>query len=223
MYSNLDVWAVQSDKNEMSVALDEIKEDGDVIIYSNLICEFKVGGEIVKSREFDTIVSSEKNDFIGMFMRKGPSTKQDVMQYLDSKGIKYTEVTFAPSISDYNDDNLIMPIWMAREAYVLEDALNDSVEKDDINFDYYPDLPSDIELGYLTNKERKRYSVDGRLFTGALISASKVILLISQGNEGNLSPAETIDILNKIGINYNVRNNEEFSLDSLKYKNKDLL
>lgn len=181
MNSNLDVWAIQSDKSEMYTALDQIKTDGDVIIYTNLVCEFTIGNKIVKSREFDTIVVSDQNDFLGMFMRKGPVTKQDICDYLDSKGIKYTEITFAPSISDFNDDNLIMPIWMAREPYVLEDALNDSIECGDTNFDYYPELPSDIELGYLTNEARARYSVDGRVFMGALISSNKIILLVSQG------------------------------------------
>ena len=222
MNSNLDVWAIQSDKNEMYDALDQIKTDGDVIIYTNLVCEFTIGGEKVKSREFDTIVSSDQNDFLGMFMRKGPATKQDIMEYLDRKGIKYTEITFAPSICDYNDDNLIMPIWMAREAYVLEDALKDSIATNDTNFDYYPEINADIDLSYLTNKDRKRYSVDGRVFTGALISSNKVILLVSQGAEGNLTTDETIEILDKYNINYNIRKNEEFTLENLKSKTNNL-
>lgn len=222
MNSNLDVWAIQSDKSEMYTALDQIKKDGDVIIYTNLVCEFNVGNELVKSREFDKIVVSDQNDFLAMFMRKGPVTKQDICEYLDSKGIRYTEITFEPSITDFNDDNLIMPIWMARESYVLEDALNDSIECGDINFDYYPELPSDIELGYLTSRERVRYSVDGRSFMGALISSNKIILLVSQGSEGNLSVSDTISILEKYGINYSIRKNEEFTLDELKTKNKNL-
>ena len=32
MNSNLDVWAIQTDKSEMYTALDQIKKDGDVII-----------------------------------------------------------------------------------------------------------------------------------------------------------------------------------------------
>lgn len=218
MNSNLDVWAIQTDKSEMYSALDQIKKDGDVILYTNLVCEFTVGGEKVKTREFDTIVSSDQNDFLGMFMRKGPATKQDICDYLDSKGLKYTEVTFAPSICDFNDDNLIMPIWMAREGYVLEDALRDSVESGDINFDYYPELPSDVELGYFTNQDSNRYSVEGRIFTGALISSSKVILLVSQGSLGNLTPQDTINILDNYGINYQIRRNDEFSLDQLRSK-----
>ncbi len=71
MMSNLDVWAIQTDKSEMYDALDQIKTDGDVIIYSDLVCEFTVGGEEVKSRQFDTIVYSEQNDLLVMFMRKG--------------------------------------------------------------------------------------------------------------------------------------------------------
>lgn len=222
MNSNLDVWAIQSDKDEMYTALDQIKEDGDVIIYTNLVCEFTVGNEQVKSREFDTIVISDKNDFLAMFMRKGPAAKQDICGYLDSKGIRYTEITFAPSICDFNDDNLIMPIWMAREEYVLEDALKDSIESGDIDFDYYPELPSNLELDYLTNENRSRYSVEGRLFTGALISSNKIILLVSQGTDDNLTPQETISILENYGINYAIRKNDEFTLDKLRYKNRNL-
>ncbi len=115
-----------------------------------------------------------------------------------------------------------MPIWMAREEYVLEDALKDSVENEDINYDYYPYLSANLDLGYLTNKDNDKYSVDGRVFTGALISSNKVILLVSQGIEGNLTTEETISILDKCNINYIIRKNEEFTLDNFKKKNKNL-
>ena len=57
---------------------------------------------------------------------------------------------------------------------------------------------------------------------GALISSNKIILLVSQGSEGNLSVSDTISILEKYGINYSIRKNEEFTLDELKTKNKNL-
>jgi hypothetical protein len=106
---------------------------------------------------------------------------------------------------------------MIREKYVLMDALNDSLEKDNnTSFDYYPELPSNILLNYLTNNTSTSYPIDGRIFKGALINNEKVILFISQNDIRNLKSEDVISILDELEIKYNILPNESFNIDSLK-------
>jgi hypothetical protein len=215
--SNLDIWAIQTNKNELSTSLNTLHQTDDIIVYKNVITEFDIGSIPVKSREFDTIVSSEKNDFLGLFMHGGAVTQEDIISYLDKLNLKYTTITFAPSINDCNDLDIYREIWMIREKYVLMDALNDSLEKDNnTSFDYYPELPSNILLNYLTNNTSTSYPIDGRIFKGALINNEKVILFISQNDIRNLKSEDVISILDELEIKYNILPNESFNIDSLK-------
>ena len=50
MKSNLDVWAIQYYPEALLTALNKIQE-GMNIIYSNCVCHFKVGDEVITNRE----------------------------------------------------------------------------------------------------------------------------------------------------------------------------
>lgn len=68
MQSNLDIWAVQDDPEEVITALDNIKTDNDIILYTNALCKFQIGNENITSRQFDTFLYSEENDILVMLM-----------------------------------------------------------------------------------------------------------------------------------------------------------
>ena len=54
MNRNLDVWAIQKYPKELYTALENVKTDtGDLILFTNLECNFELNGKRVK-RNFDT-------------------------------------------------------------------------------------------------------------------------------------------------------------------------
>lgn len=156
-------------------------------------------------------------------MRNGKVDKTDICEYLDKKGLKYTEVTFAPSIAEYEDDFTFLDIWMAREEYVLQDALEDTINQgNNLECDYFPNLSCNLDLSYLTNFSSEKNSVDGRIFQGVITMKDKIILLVSQGEERNVTPEQVIDLTTRLGIKCNIYNNEEFTIERLFQKNKSL-
>lgn len=180
MKSNLDCWAIQYYPEELKTALDQIK-GGISIVYSNCTCKFKIGKQKITTRQFDTFLYNEESDVLIMLMRGGVASKEDIIKYLKENNKEYGEVAFAPSITEYKDGNDIPEIWFAREEYVLQDALKDSVDKGIEDCEYYPLLSGSLELGYITNSNKK-INVDGRLFKGLIKLGDKIILLINQHN-----------------------------------------
>lgn len=220
---NLDIWAIESDPDELYTAIDTLKTGGDIIVYSNLICDFSIGDEIIKSRQFDTIVYSEANNFLALFMRGGKGTKDAICNYLDKKDLRYTEITFIPSIDDYSDDPSFLDVWPVRENDVLQDALEDTVNRGvDLKCDYFPNLSSSLDLSYLTNSTNDKYPIEGMFFQGVIALNDKIILLVSQGEERSVSPEDVIELTTKLGIKCDIYNNEEFALNRLYQKKKTL-
>lgn len=223
MQSNLDIWAVQSDPEEVITALDNIKTDNDIILYTNVICNFKIGNDNITSRQFDTFLYSEENDILVLLMRGGKASAADIREYLDNKHLKYNEIVFAPSIRGYEDEYNGPEIWFAREKYVLEDAIKDSIEKSSKKeCEFYPFLPANLDLGYLTNSKSDNYSVEGRLFRGVVKFEDKIILLVSQNDTRNVTASEVNEVLKEYGIECVVLDNSDFDLSKSLKSSKSL-
>ena len=141
----LDLWAIQKYPNELYTALDNIKND--VIIFKNCICEFTIGKKRIKTRQFDTIIYSEESDTMIMLMRGGKATSEMAEKYLDEHGIDYHIVNLI-ELPDFKDDEKVKEFWFAREKYVVEDAVKDSVTKGQTTCKYDPDIKSKIIFKY---------------------------------------------------------------------------
>lgn len=214
MKSNLDVWAIQYYPEELLTAMNQIK-DGINIIYSNLTCSFKIGNQEINTRQFDTILYNEESDVLIMLMRGGKATKQDMISFLEKEKKEYGEVVFIPSGESYQDGNDIPELWFAREQYVLEDALKDSINKGITNCEFYVDFPGTLEMGYLTSTN-EQMEVDGRIFKGLIKLNDKVILIINQsknidktGKNRNMSSKEILSVINNYGLDCDVFIDEE--------------
>ena len=219
MKSNLDVWAIQKYPDALYTALDQIK-GGTNIIYSNCTCNFKIGNQEVSARQFDTFLYNEESDILIMLMRDGGVSKEDMIKYLEGKGMDYYEVTFAPSISEYEDNNAIPEIWFARERYVLEDALDDSIDKGVQCCEYYPLLNGSLELGYISNSNDS-FDIEGRLFQGLIKTDDKIVLIINQkdnidinGKDRNLDCKKILEVINSKGFNCTVITDSEPELQN---------
>ena len=203
--SNLDVWAIQYYPEELLTALTQIKE-GMNIIYSNLTCAFRIGSKDIKTRQFDTILYNEESDILIMLMRGGVAKKEDIIKFLEDNNKPYSEVTFSPSVIEYNDKDSIPELWFAREEYVIKDALNDSKIKGINYLEYYPNVIGNINLGYITNSNNSNISIDGRSIKGLIKLEDKIVLIINQENNKD----KNLDFINIISI---IReNNMEFDI-----------
>lgn len=213
MDKNLDIWAVQRIGEELEVALGNIKSDNDLILYTNLTCDFNIGGIQVKSRQFDKVIYSEENDVLIMFMREGVVDISDVKKYLDDRKLNYSEVTFAPSVSEYVDQ-FDLEIWFAREQLVLDDAVADSLAKGvDSKCDYFPFLDSRLDLGYITNNTSDKYNVDGRKFRGMVRMPDKLVLFVNGDKTKDITASQVSEVVKKYNLECNVLENNDFTLD----------
>lgn len=228
MKSNLDVWAIQYLPSELKTALDNIKTDNDLILYTNLLCKFNLGNEAITSRQFDTALYSEENDVLVLLMRGGEATADDIRDYLEKKGFLYHEVCFATPVDSHKDDLSIPELWFAREEYVVQDALEDSIARNvKREFEYYPFLEGNLDLDYGTNiygdedlEQNKHgdYPVDGRLFRGLIRLQDKVILLIYQGEQRNVTAMQVGEIAKRNGFACTILENQDFSLAKMEKK-----
>lgn len=230
MNSNLDVWAIQTLPSELKTALDNLKTDKDIILFTNLLSKFNLGGQEITSRQFDTILYSEENDTLVMLMRGGEATSDDIRAYLDQKGFMYHEVSFSKPAEIHKDDESIPELWFAREEYVVDDAFADSVTRtENRNFDYFPFLEGSLSLGYTTNVEKEdlsylgkeqeeEFPVEGRLFRGLIRLEDKLILLISQGEKRNVTAQTVNKVATKYGFTCTILENKDFSLERIQTK-----
>ncbi len=83
MNRNLDVWAIQKYPKELYTALENVKTDtGDLILFTNLECNFELNGKKVK-RNFDTSLyydAGNGNDALILLMKDGIETGMSRMR-----------------------------------------------------------------------------------------------------------------------------------------------
>lgn len=206
MKSNLDVWAIQANKDETRIALKRIKKDSSGnILYLNCWCKFNIGSKTIQNRIFDACFYSEESDTIILFAKDKISEKE-IIAYLEEFGISYTVVAFEElrSAENYRDDETFPEVWFAREKYVLKDAIDESLTKGIHDCVYYPDIESSIELGYRATTD-ETFEVEGRFCKGAVVFEDKIVLLINQGDKRNVKREKAVEqLLIKKGIKYKI-------------------
>lgn len=220
----LDVWSIQYDGNEINTALDgwvnEGIEDGETILFSNTECSFKLGDNLIRSKQWDRFIYSPTNDKLIMIMRDGALSNEELMKSLETRNINYHEVTFRELEPEYEDDNSYMEFWTARDAETLDEFLEDSVTNENsFNGVYYPLLKGSVVLGYRTNKGKKEVPVEGRVIEGLIVMEDKAILLLKVGDKA-IDPSEIMNLLKLKGINYTVDPGENIDMSSIKKRSK---
>ncbi len=215
MKSNLNVWAIQHNPEELEKALKQIKK-GFNYIYSNCIFTIQLGNQEIKSRQFDTFLYNRKSDSLIMLMRNGLVNKEDIIKYLTLHNRVFGEITFT-NLEDinYEDSNELPELYFVREKKMVVEAIKDSLKKGNNYCEYYPNLIGRFYLNYLT-KDLNKIDIDGRLIKGLIQLGDKIILLINQvynmdknGNSRNMNNTEIISLLNELNVKTNVFYNEE--------------
>jgi len=202
MKSDLDVWAIQKYKDETKKALENVKKDSlGNILYLNCICKFTIGKKKIENRTFDACFYSEESDTV-IFFARDMISENEIEQYLEDAGVKYTIIRFLDrQENDYKNDDEFPEIWFARESYVLEDALDDSIKKGDTFCEYKPDIESSISLSY-RDTQGEKHEIEGRLCKGMIMIGDKMILIIKQRDYRNMNEEDVRKVLDKKGIKY---------------------
>lgn len=222
MNNNLDILAIQTKKEELSAALDNIKTDkGDLILFTNLECDFFLGGQTIR-RSFDTALyydSKNGNNYLILLMKDGIVTPDEIRQYLEERNLKYHEVSFAKDLkskmlhelnvdcAEEQQDKAIPELWFAQEESKLKTALNDSIVQGYTTCDYYPMVEGIISFTYISDYNRRpsRYGVDSLLISGVIAFEDKMILMINNGNDQrNLAPQQVQAVLDELGVATNI-------------------
>lgn len=196
MKSNLDIWAVQEEKEEIFTALEQIN-GGLSIIYDKVACEMMIGSNNITNRLFDLFLYNEESDTLIMVMKGSKASKEDMIHYLEQHNLKYVEVTFLEEdvdnqISEKKEEVEVPELWFARDAYVLDDALDSSLERNANSAVIMPNVMGDLSLFY-TNIFGHTEVVDGRLFKGLVSLPDKLVLLVNQGDEKESISISTLE------------------------------
>ena len=215
MKSNLNVYAIQNNPEELKKALEQLKK-GFNYIYSNCMFCIQLGKQEIKSKQFDTFLYNQKSDALIMLMRNGLVNKEDIIKYLKLNNKAFAEITFIP-LEDINYKNTkkIPELYFAREKIKVLEALKESIEKGNNYCKYYPELIGRFYLNYITI-DSKTIDIDGRLIKGLLQLDDKIILLINQvynidsnGNSRNMNNTEIMSLLNELDMKTSIYYNEE--------------
>jgi len=206
MNSNLDVFAIQNNKEEIFNAIKNVnKESNGNILYVNCICRLKIGDVKIKNRRFDSCFYSEDSDVI-IFFARDKISREEIEKILGDNGIKYTVISFIPHIDDFEDTAGDMDIVFARDKLALENAIDDSLKKKIDMCLYYPKEKSFMYMGY-RNKKNRFVEIDGRVCQGTIVFKDKLVLLISQKDPRNLNSNDALKILKDKGITVIERGN----------------
>lgn len=217
MRSNLDIWAVQEDETEIQTALEQIK-GGLSIIYDKVTCEMMIGSNNVQNRLFDLFLYNEESDTFIMVMKGSKASKEDMISYLEQHNLKYVEVTFLDddidNISDEKEEVDVPELWFARDTYVVEDAIDSSIERGVSTATIMSNVMGDLALFY-TNNYGHTEVVDGRMFKGLVSLPDKIVMLVNQGDESKNIKLEDLEkIMLDKGLIYSIDESNDIKLDA---------
>lgn len=196
----LDIWAIQSIKEELPIALNNIQTN-DAIVFENASIELTIGDKVITDKIFDTAIYSEKSDVLVLIMKHSPVTSKEAKDYLEYNGIKYHLVSFLEEESI--KPKLKTPeIWFARDSHVVAEALENSlINKVSKYYFFDKDIDSCLEFKFLNSSENFKSTFDGRiLFTGLITLDDKIILITKAIHNPDKKLAAIEKVLEKKGF-----------------------
>ena len=173
--NNLDIWAIQHYPQQLYTALDNIKDDDDILLFSGVKSKIRIGTTFLTNRQFDTLVQSMDNDILILLMRDGYVNKNDIAKYLEEKSLSYSEIAFKQNEEEYINDLMIKELWFVRDEVVLKEGIIDSLDKKVNSGIYYPNLDSELTLSFIKGIDDEVF-LDGRKFKGCIETKEKIML-----------------------------------------------
>lgn len=204
----LDVVIVQN-KNQLEQAINRLnKHSNNNILHMNCESKLKIGDK-VSNKKFNACLCSEESDII-IFFQAGKIKYEEIEKQLQKENIQYSSIVYEKEESEnyeYKDDEL--DVWLARDDESFNAAIDDSLSKGNNECVYMTDEESRLIIAS-KGSEGIIYPFEGRFCRGTIIFKDKVVLLIKQGYEKNLSKINVLAIFKKKGVKARVkRSNKE--------------
>lgn len=198
--TNLDVWAIQHYPEEAFEAVKNVRKSKKNILFRGCVSSLTLGSQEIKVY-FDTVFFSEESDLIMFLMKDGEFTGEDLKNYLKSQAIPCSDILLKTHEEQKTEPE--KEIWFARERYVLEDAIQDSLDRGNDTCTYYPLVKGNFEVSCFTKRGEKA-PIDGRDIEGVIELEDKIVLLIQQGEARNLCMKDAMSILDLYEINTSI-------------------
>lgn len=213
--SQLDVWGIYRDPEHVLDALkiiaehrNEITEEEPLTLFTNCTSSFIIDGKkvgrymdtLICSREADTALCLSSARYTDEDLGEISATPEDIARFLDKYNIPYQIVTGEPQKDDIDDPN-IPEIWMAREKYVLEDSIKESIQKGCTECVVYPETRAKLSMGYYL-KDGSYHEIWGVRFRGLIETDNSWTFLIDESDSRNLSIEQAKEIINERGLEY---------------------
>jgi hypothetical protein len=223
----LDVYAVQSNPEDIVSALSNVIKEGSNYLFTNAVCCFKVAGGKIPALDFNTTFYSPANDLLVLFLRTGITNLKQIEQYLNNQHIPYMPIECFPLSTEMPNEGL-PEIWIARDISVLSQALDNSIERKAFNScNYYTKLDSSLSIEYRFNNpiagmqlntplvtEIKR---DSRQFKGLILLQDKLVFLIDDPDE--FSVDRVLKSIESYGFGHSDYNNDSDIPQCLQIRN----
>lgn len=218
--SNLNVWAIQNNKEEIYKALKYVKKDSkDNVLFLNCRSKLEVEGKEIVNKKFDSYFYSEEGDTLILF-QKGKIDGLEIQKILNDAGIEYSIVSFQEKKKvsiDEETGEIIKEeetsgeteerdIWFVRDRLVLGAAVNDSLRKGNDECVYITNETASLTLGYV-DRSKVKHEIEGRWTRGTIIFNDKIILLVKQNDERNLDKKEVLKVMMSKNVKVRTKKN----------------
>ena len=199
----LDVIIVQS-KSELEKAIEKLKKySNNNILYMNCESKLKIG-DVLSGKKFNACLRSEDSDTI-IFFQAGKIEYEEIEKQLQKADIQYSNIVFQnEELENYKLEENEKEVWLARDDISFKEAIDDSLSIGNNECVYITDQESNLTIAY-KGSEGIRYPFEGRFCRGTIIFEDKIILLIKQGYEKNLSKINVLGILKNRDIKVRIK------------------
>lgn len=196
----LDVWAIQHNPNyaETTIAsllkTDEKRAGQNDTFIEGFTSKLTIGNKEVKTY-FDSAYFSSKKNALILLMQGGKITPERFHTLLENNDISYY-ITIKSNIIHFNEpehDN--KELSFAKNKNSLFRALDDSLEDGINTCEYYHNAQGNLSL-YFSSQIGLTYIP----INGVIVLEDKIILILAQGLEDNLSFEEVLRLLNNKGF-----------------------
>jgi len=155
---------VQYHTNVFYSTLNKLKKSDDIVLYSGIFSTLIVNGEMVKSRQFDTLLYSKENDLCLLLMRGGRIKDSDIKKYLDDHDFIYSDLEFDGLNKKYVDPNHIRELFIGQSKNDIHNSAEETIinrkrykkagiKPDSLKVSFYPLLEASLSLGYFYGEE----------------------------------------------------------------------
>ena len=195
--------------------LSTIDNRGLNILYSRTLVNLRLGAYSFVL-PYDTIFSSNRNELL-LLLNEMYSEAFKYVLY--EKNINYHEVTFQEENYEYKKPQKNKEIVFARGLQTLKKSLKDSKKQGNKECIYYPNVKGKLKLRYYLIDDSKENIFDTKT-KGLIELEDKIILLLDQDEEKNISYKQALKMLNDMHIIVSI--SDDTSYESLK-ANKEFI